>query len=84
MKDSKFMFEAKTIKRMELLVLSTSQWKMKLVTPLSFFDHIVRRFRLMTNLNWEVLNSCEQLLLSIITGKFSRFDMFFLILQVLC
>ncbi|KAI5684507.1 hypothetical protein M9H77_05735 [Catharanthus roseus] len=68
-KDSKFMFEAKTIKRMELLVLSTSQWKMKLVTPLSFFDHIVRRFRLMTNLNWEVLNSCEQLLLSIITDS---------------
>lgn len=65
--DSKYVFEAKTIQRMELLLLSTLQWKMKLVTPISFFDHIVRRFRLTTNLDLEVLNRCEQLLLSIIT-----------------
>lgn len=65
--DSKYVFEAKTIQRMELLLLSTLQWKMKLVTPISFIDHIVRRFRLVTNLDLDVLNRCEQLLLSIIT-----------------
>ncbi|KAL3525659.1 hypothetical protein ACH5RR_014031 [Cinchona calisaya] len=64
--DSKFVFEAKTIQRMELLVLSTLQWKMRLVTPLSFIDHIVRRFGLMTKLNWEFLKWCEDLLLSVI------------------
>ncbi|XP_027077243.1 cyclin-D3-1 [Coffea eugenioides] len=63
---AKFVFEAKTIQRMELLVLSTLQWKMKLVTPLSFIDHIVRRFGLMTNRNLEFLKRCEDLLLSVI------------------
>ncbi|OMP09804.1 hypothetical protein CCACVL1_01034 [Corchorus capsularis] len=28
---------------MELLVLSTIQWKMYLVTPLTYLDHIARR-----------------------------------------
>ncbi|KAL3526816.1 hypothetical protein ACH5RR_011472 [Cinchona calisaya] len=64
--DSKFIFEAKTIQRMELLVLSALQWKMKLVTPLSFIDHVVRRFGLMNNLNWEFLKRCEDLLLCVI------------------
>ncbi|CAI9110230.1 OLC1v1010223C1 [Oldenlandia corymbosa var. corymbosa] len=64
--DSKFVFEAKTIQRMELLVLSTLQWKMQLVTPLSFLDHIIRRFGMMTDLNWDFLKRCEGLILSVI------------------
>uniref|UniRef100_A0A7N0UKP7 Cyclin N-terminal domain-containing protein n=1 Tax=Kalanchoe fedtschenkoi TaxID=63787 RepID=A0A7N0UKP7_KALFE len=35
---SKFIFEAKTIQRMELLVLSTLKWRMQAVTPFSFID----------------------------------------------
>uniref|UniRef100_A0A7N0V013 Cyclin-like domain-containing protein n=1 Tax=Kalanchoe fedtschenkoi TaxID=63787 RepID=A0A7N0V013_KALFE len=35
---SKFMFEVKTIQRMELLVLSTLKWRMHAVTPFSFID----------------------------------------------
>ncbi|KAH0717285.1 hypothetical protein KY290_016366 [Solanum tuberosum] len=46
----KYVFEAKTIQKIELLVLSTLKWKMNPVTPLSFIDHIIRRFGLMTNL----------------------------------
>ncbi|KAK4410044.1 Cyclin-D3-3 [Sesamum angolense] len=65
--ESKYVFEAKTIQRMELLVLSTLHWKMNPVTPISFFDHIVRRFELITNLHWEFLRRCESVLLSIIT-----------------
>uniref|UniRef100_A0A3Q7EZC2 Cyclin-like domain-containing protein n=1 Tax=Solanum lycopersicum TaxID=4081 RepID=A0A3Q7EZC2_SOLLC len=49
----KYVFEAKTIKNIELLVLSTLKWKMNPVTPLSFIDHIIRRFQLMTNLHSE-------------------------------
>ncbi|KAJ1383155.1 Cyclin-like [Sesbania bispinosa] len=41
--DSRYLFEAKTIKRMEILVLSTLGWKMNPVTPLSFLDYITRR-----------------------------------------
>uniref|UniRef100_A0A7N0ZWS5 Cyclin-like domain-containing protein n=1 Tax=Kalanchoe fedtschenkoi TaxID=63787 RepID=A0A7N0ZWS5_KALFE len=43
---AKFVFEPKTIQRMELLVLSTLQWQMHPVTPLSFTDHIIRRLSL--------------------------------------
>ncbi|KAL2340013.1 hypothetical protein Fmac_007953 [Flemingia macrophylla] len=36
--ESKFIFEAKTIQRMELLVLSTLKWRMQAVTPFTFLD----------------------------------------------
>ena len=67
--DTKYVFEAKTIQRMELLVLSTLQWKMNPVTPLSFIDHIIRRLGLKTHLHWEFLHRCERLLLSVVAGK---------------
>lgn len=69
--ESKYVFEAKTIQRMELLVLSTLEWKMNAVTPISFFDHIIRRLGFKTNLHWEFLWRCERLLLSAIVD--SRF-----------
>ncbi|CAA7395794.1 unnamed protein product [Spirodela intermedia] len=42
--DAKFVFEARTIQRMELLVLSTLQWRMQAVTPFSFLDYFLRSF----------------------------------------
>ncbi|OIW12886.1 hypothetical protein TanjilG_24819 [Lupinus angustifolius] len=69
--DAKYVFEAKTIQRMELLVLSTLKWKMHPVTPLSFLDHIIRRLGLKINLHWEFLRRCEQLLLYVLLD--SRF-----------
>lgn len=65
--DARFVFEAKTIQRMELLVLSTLKWKMNLVTPLSFIDHIMRRFGFMSNLHLDFLRRCEHLIIGIIT-----------------
>ncbi|KAL8044550.1 hypothetical protein ABFX02_08G052200 [Erythranthe guttata] len=65
--ESKYLFEAKTIQRMELLVLSTLQWKMNPVTPASFFDHIARRFELINNRHCEFSRRCESVILSIIT-----------------
>ncbi|CAA2941296.1 G1 S-specific cyclin D [Olea europaea subsp. europaea] len=64
--ESKYVFEAKTIQRMEILVLSILQWKMNPVTPLSFLDYIARRLGLKSNLCFEFLRRCECLLLSII------------------
>ncbi|KAF6175357.1 hypothetical protein GIB67_009051 [Kingdonia uniflora] len=69
--EAKYVFEAKTIQRMELLILSTLQWKMNPVTPLSFLDHIIRRLGLKTHLHWEFMRLCERLLLSVIAD--SRF-----------
>eukprot|EP00257_Ricinus_communis_P007900 XP_002524919.2 cyclin-D3-2 [Ricinus communis] len=69
--EAKYVFEAKTIKRMELLALSTLQWRMNPITPISFFDHIIRRLGLKNHLHWEFLRRCESLLLSVISD--SRF-----------
>ncbi|XXG61092.1 hypothetical protein AAC387_Pa04g2834 [Persea americana] len=41
--DSKFVFEAKTVQRMELLVLSTLKWRMQAVTPFSFIDYFLQK-----------------------------------------
>ncbi|KAJ1442146.1 Cyclin-like [Sesbania bispinosa] len=38
-----FVFEAKAIQRMELLVLSTLRWKMQALTPCSFIDYFLRK-----------------------------------------
>ncbi|XP_015170222.1 cyclin-D3-2-like [Solanum tuberosum] len=67
----KYVFEAKTIQKIELLVLSTLKWKMNPVTPLSFIDHIIKRFGLMTNLCSEFQGKCENIILGIITGEIS-------------
>lgn len=64
--DSKHVFETKTIQKMELLMLSTLEWKMNLVTPLSFVDHVMRRLRLKNRLYWDFRRRCERLLLSLI------------------
>lgn len=64
--ESRYVFEARTIQRMEILVLSSLQWKMNPVTPFSFIDHIIRRLGLKTNFPWEFLWRCERVLLSII------------------
>lgn len=39
--DPKFIFEGKTIRRMELLVMSSLNWKMKACTPCSFIDYFL-------------------------------------------
>ncbi|KAH1157701.1 hypothetical protein GLYMA_11G052500v4 [Glycine max] len=64
--ESKFLFEAKTIQRMELLVLSTLEWKMNPVTPISFFQHFLTSLGLKRHLHSESLRRCQRLLLSVI------------------
>ncbi|KAK9163823.1 hypothetical protein Syun_004725 [Stephania yunnanensis] len=72
--ERKCVFEAKTIQRMELVVLSTLNWKMNPATPMSFIDHIVRRLGLKTRLHWEFMRRCECVLLSVlIDSKFTHF-----------
>ncbi|KAF8411389.1 hypothetical protein HHK36_003938 [Tetracentron sinense] len=41
--ESKFVFEARTIQRMELMVLSTLKWRMQAITPFSFIDYFLRK-----------------------------------------
>ncbi|KAL2317647.1 hypothetical protein Fmac_031523 [Flemingia macrophylla] len=39
----KYIFEAKTVQRMELLVLSTLRWRMQAITPFSFIDYFLHK-----------------------------------------
>lgn len=41
--DARYVFEAKTIQRMELLVLSTLNWRMQAVTPFSYIDYFLHQ-----------------------------------------
>ncbi|PON84773.1 Cyclin [Trema orientale] len=41
--DPKFLFEAKTIQRMELLVLSTLKWRLQAFTACSFIDYFLSK-----------------------------------------
>ncbi|KAJ8479988.1 hypothetical protein OPV22_023715 [Ensete ventricosum] len=43
-RETKYAFEAKTIQRMELLVLSTLKWRMQAVTPFSYLEFFLHRF----------------------------------------
>ncbi|KAF5740167.1 cyclin-D3-1-like [Tripterygium wilfordii] len=43
MGDAKYIFEARTIQRMELLVLHNLKWRMQAVTPYSFIDYFLRK-----------------------------------------
>ncbi|KAJ0777072.1 putative cyclin [Helianthus annuus] len=67
---AKFVFESKTITKMELPVLSSHEWKMNLVTPLSFSNYIMRRLGLITH--WrqsEFVRRSERIVLGMINGK---------------
>lgn len=41
--ECKFVFEARTIQRMELLILSTLKWRMQAITPFSFIDQFMEK-----------------------------------------
>ncbi|KAK4276867.1 hypothetical protein QN277_014969 [Acacia crassicarpa] len=41
--ESKFIFEARTIQRMELLILSTLKWRMQAISPFSFIEHFISK-----------------------------------------
>ncbi|KAL8117658.1 hypothetical protein AgCh_015509 [Apium graveolens] len=67
--DSRFLFDSRSIQRMELLVLASLEWKMNPVTPFSFFDHIIRRLELESCPHWEFLRRCGCLFHSIVADS---------------
>ncbi|XAR62097.1 hypothetical protein NMG60_11016714 [Bertholletia excelsa] len=66
--ESKFVFEPKTVQRMELLVLSTLKWRMQAITPFSFVDYFLRKINYdKIPPRFSIFRS-TQLILSIIKG----------------
>nr|GEU51475.1 cyclin, C-terminal domain-containing protein [Tanacetum cinerariifolium] len=67
---AKFVFESKTIMKMELLVLSALEWKMNPVTPISFIDYIMRRLGLVTHCRHsELVRRCERVVIAVINDS---------------
>ncbi|KAJ9177530.1 hypothetical protein P3X46_012741 [Hevea brasiliensis] len=66
--EPKFVFEAKTIQRMELLVLSTLKWRMQALTPCSFLDYFLSKINGDQPLLTSSIIRSLQLILSTIKG----------------
>ncbi|KAK7309745.1 hypothetical protein RJT34_06720 [Clitoria ternatea] len=66
--EPKFVFEAKTIQKMELLVLSTLRWKMQALTPFAFIDYFVSKISCEEHPMKSSIPRSVQLILSIIRG----------------
>ncbi|KAE9614466.1 putative cyclin [Lupinus albus] len=63
----KFIFEALTIQRMELLVLSTLGWKMQAITPFSFIGYFISKITYEKHQMKSSLSKSVKLMLSIST-----------------
>lgn len=69
--EPKFVFEAKTIQRMELLVLSTLGWRMLAFTPCSFIDYFLGKIiNVHQSTTLLFISRSVQLILSTIKGLF--------------
>lgn len=66
--DPKFVFEGKTIQRMELLILSTLKWRMQAYTPCTFIDYFVRKMNDDQIPSGPMISKSMQLILSSIRG----------------
>ncbi|XP_052728601.1 cyclin-D4-1-like [Vigna angularis] len=65
--ESKYIFEAKTIQRMKLLVLNTLKWRMQAITPFSFIDYFLQKINDEASIGASILQSSE-LILSTVRG----------------
>ncbi|KAF7817009.1 cyclin-D4-1-like [Senna tora] len=66
--ESKFVFEARTIQRMELLVLSTLRWRMQAITPFSFIDYFLCKMNDDETPRGEFISRSIQIILSTVRG----------------
>ncbi|WOK97654.1 cyclin-D4-1-like [Canna indica] len=66
--EAKYVFEAKSIQRMELLVLRTLNWRLQVATPFSFIDYFLYKFSLGNSPDNLLMSSSVDLILSTIRG----------------
>lgn len=66
--EGEYVFEAKTIQKMELLVLSTLKWRMQAVTPFSFIDYFLHKFNDSNSPTNSLVSRSVELILSTFKG----------------
>lgn len=66
--EMRYVFENRTIRRMELLLLSTLGWRMNPVTPLSLARRLLHKIPEATGRRTDVFRHCEAALLAVVAG----------------
>lgn len=66
--EPKFVFQAKTIQRMELMILSSLGWKMRALTPCSFIDYFLAKISCEKYPDKSLIARSVLLILNIIKG----------------
>ncbi|KAK1435452.1 hypothetical protein QVD17_01215 [Tagetes erecta] len=66
--ESRFVFEAKTIQKMELLVLTTLKWRMQTITPFSFIDAFISKLDCDQPVSRSLISRSTQLILCLVNG----------------
>lgn len=66
---TKFMFEGKTIQRMEILVLNGLKWKIKAYTPCNFIDYYLRKLNDNKFPSGNAITRSLQIILSTFQGR---------------
>lgn len=66
--EPKFLFEGKTIRRMELLILSILKWKMLAYTPCNFIDYFLKKINDDELPSGPLITRSNQLIMNIIKG----------------
>ncbi|CAL9770968.1 unnamed protein product, partial [Musa acuminata subsp. burmannicoides] len=66
--EAKYVFEARTIQRMELLVLSTLKWRMQAVTPFSFIVYFLCKFHDANSPDGSLISRSIALVLATVRG----------------
>ncbi|CAM8939091.1 unnamed protein product [Rhodiola kirilowii] len=61
--ETKYVFEAKTIQKMEILVLSALEWKMHQVNPLTFLDQFTSKLGWSSPIYGKFIQRCELVIL---------------------
>ncbi|CAM8938482.1 hypothetical protein QQ045_013199 [Rhodiola kirilowii] len=61
--ETKYVFEAKTIQKMEILILSTLEWKMNMVNPITFLDQFTSKLGWSSLVYGDFIQRCELVIL---------------------
>ncbi|XP_062186491.1 cyclin-D2-2-like [Phragmites australis] len=67
--DAKFLFEARTIGRMELLVLTTLKWRMQAVTPFAFIAYFLDKFNEGKPPSFALASRCSEIIVGTLKGS---------------
>lgn len=63
-----YVFENRTIRRMELLLLSTLGWRMNPVTPLTLANRLLHKIPAASGRRNEIFGRCESALMAVVAG----------------